>query len=55
MKKFIGGYLLGTVVTTAFVVGLAYGVKKTMIEPIEEKQAFADDKRRQAARKSHAR
>ena len=55
MKKFIGGYLLGTAVTAAFVVGLAYGVKKTVIEPFEEKEALALDKRRQAARKSHAR
>ncbi len=55
MKKFLSGYLVGTAVTTALVAGIILGVKKTVIEPIEEKEQMIDDNRKKAARKSFAR
>ncbi|MGX7200398.1 DUF3042 family protein [Enterococcus nangangensis] len=55
MRKFVSGYLLGTTVTVAFVAGLVYGLKKTVIEPIEEKEQQIEDNRKKAARKSFAR
>lgn len=55
MKKFVTGFLAGTTVTVATLAGLLYGVKKTVIEPIEEKENQVEDNRRKAMRKSHAR
>ncbi|MGY3765964.1 DUF3042 family protein [Vagococcus vulneris] len=55
MKKFTSGYLTGTAITLAAISGLAYGLKKIVIEPVEEKEAMIDDNRRKAKRKSRAR
>ncbi|MGX6978582.1 DUF3042 family protein [Vagococcus elongatus] len=55
MKKFTSGFLAGTVFTLAAVAGVAFGVKKVIIEPIEEKENMIEDNRRKAMRKSYAR
>ncbi len=55
MKKFVSGFLTGTSVTIATIAGIVYGVKKTIIEPLEEKEQQIDDNRRKAMRKSRAR
>ncbi|AQP53184.1 DUF3042 domain-containing protein [Vagococcus penaei] len=55
MKKFTTGYLVGTAVTLAALTSLAYGLKKIVIEPVEEKEAMIDDSRKKAMRKSRAR
>lgn len=55
MKKFLGGYLVGTAVTAGLVMGLVYGIKKTVIAPIEAKENELEANRRKAARKSYAR
>lgn len=55
MKKFVTGFLAGTTVTVATLAGIVYGVKKTVIEPIEEKEEQVEDNRRKAMRKSRAR
>lgn len=55
MKKFLGGFVIGTMFTTTLLVGLAYGVKKTVVAPIEEKEHKIDENRKKAARKSFAR
>ncbi|MBE9388901.1 DUF3042 family protein [Vagococcus salmoninarum] len=55
MKKFVTGFVTGTTITVATLAGLLYGVKKTVIEPIEEKENMVEDNRRKAMRKSRAR
>lgn len=55
MKKFLSGYLVGTALTAGLVVGLVYGVKKTVIAPIEAKENEIENNRKKAARKSYAR
>ncbi|MTD41375.1 DUF3042 family protein [Erwinia sp. CPCC 100877] len=51
MKKFISGMLVGTAVTCAAVMGLAAAVKKTIIDPIEEKEDMIEANRKKAMRK----
>lgn len=55
MKKFSQGFLAGTIFTVAALAGAALGVKKVVIEPVEEKEQFVEDNRRKAHRKSFAR
>ncbi|MBO0471790.1 DUF3042 family protein [Enterococcus sp. DIV0242_7C1] len=51
MKKFISGMLVGTAVTCAAVAGLAATIKKTVIDPIEEKEDMIEENRKKAMRK----
>ncbi len=55
MKKFTSGFVTGAAVTIATVAGLAFGIKKTVIDPIEEKENIIEENRRKAMRKSRAR
>ena len=55
MKKFVTGFLAGSTATVATLAGILYGVKKVVIEPIEEKENLVEDNRRKAMRKSRAR
>lgn len=55
MKKFTKGFLTGVSIAAATVAGVAFGFKKTVIEPIEKKEATIDENRKKAMRKSHAR
>ena len=55
MKKFLSGVLVGTAVTCATIAGLAAAVKKTVIDPIEEKEEMIEQNRKKAMRKRIAR
>jgi hypothetical protein len=55
MKKFMTGFVVGSLATTAATIGLLATIKKQVIDPIEEKEALIDEKRRHAHRKSFAR
>lgn len=55
MRKFVTGFIAGTTVALASVAGLAFGVKKTVIEPIEKKEEEIENNRRKAMRKSRGR
>ncbi|OJG73922.1 hypothetical protein RV12_GL000503 [Enterococcus quebecensis] len=55
MKKFISGMLVGTAVTCAAVVGFAATIKKTVLDPIEEKEDMIEENRKKAMRKRVAR
>ncbi|MFC0232566.1 DUF3042 family protein [Vagococcus entomophilus] len=55
MKKFVKGVLTGATLTVGTLAGVAYGVKKTMIEPIEKKEQQIEENRKKAKRKSRAR
>ncbi|WP_207940100.1 hypothetical protein DOK78_002437 [Enterococcus sp. DIV2402] len=55
MKKFVTGFVVGSLATTAATIGLIATIKKQVIDPIEEKEAVNDEKRRKANRKSFAR
>ncbi|WP_424554836.1 DUF3042 family protein [Streptococcus agalactiae] len=53
VKKFAfaKGIATGVVATAATLVGAAFAIKKTIIEPEEEKIAFIEENRKKAARK----
>jgi hypothetical protein len=55
MKKFGTGFAAGVLTTAGIVAGLAFGVKKTVIEPLEEKEAKISENRKKAMRKRIAR
>lgn len=55
MKKFISGVIIGSLATVAVTASLVAGVKKTVIDPISEKEAMIDQNRKKAMRKSVAR
>ncbi|CAM3997874.1 DUF3042 family protein [Catellicoccus marimammalium] len=55
MKNFTKGFLSGAAVLGAGVAAALYGVKKTVIEPVEKKEEFVNENRKKAMRKSHAR
>ncbi|MHC5267575.1 DUF3042 family protein [Enterococcus sp. LJL98] len=55
MKKFVTGFVVGSLVTTAATAGLIATIKKTVIDPIDEKETMIDENRRRANRKSFAR
>lgn len=51
----MSGFITGTAMTVATIAGAIYGVKKTIVEPIEEKEQQIEDNRKKAMRKSRAR
>ncbi|HGD6320712.1 TPA: DUF3042 family protein [Streptococcus agalactiae] len=53
VKKFAfaKGIATGVVATAAILAGAAFAIKKTIIEPEEEKIAFIEENRKKAARK----
>lgn len=53
VKKFAfaKGIAIGVVATAATLAGAAFAIKKTIIEPEEEKIAFIEENRKKAARK----
>ncbi|HFZ7184614.1 TPA: DUF3042 family protein [Streptococcus agalactiae] len=53
VKKFAfaKGIATGVVATAATLAGTAFAIKKTIIEPEEEKIAFIEENRKKAARK----
>ncbi|WP_265459142.1 DUF3042 family protein [Enterococcus sp. HY326] len=55
MKKFVTGVVLGSLTTVAVAAGFLASVKKTVIDPIAEKEAMIEENRRKARRKSSAR
>lgn len=55
MKKFTSGFLVGTALTGAVVAGIVTAIKKTVIEPIEEKENMIEENRKKAMRKRIAR
>lgn len=50
MKKFVSGILVGSLATAAAVAGLVASVK-TVIDPIDEKEAMIEENRKKAMRK----
>lgn len=50
-KNFAKGLLTGVVGTVVAVVGAAYAVQKTIIEPEEKKETFIEENRKKAARR----
>ncbi len=55
MKKFLSGFVVGSLATTCATVCLVVAIKKEVIDPIEKKEAQVDENRRKAKRKSFAR
>ncbi|MGM0212494.1 DUF3042 family protein [Enterococcus sp. AZ109] len=55
MRKFTSGFFTGTLATAAVVAGLLMGVKKKVIEPLEEQESKIDENRKKARRKRIAR
>ncbi|WP_291291210.1 DUF3042 family protein [Enterococcus sp.] len=55
MKRFLSGFLVGTVATIAAAASVAMTVKKQVIDPIDEQQAQNEEKRKRAMRKSVSR
>ncbi len=51
MKSFSKGFLMGAVATISAVAGCVYAFRKTVIDPIEEREAILDEHRRRAMRK----
>ena len=52
MKKFVSGMLA---ITVAALAGVATTIKKTVIDPIEEKEDMIEENRKKAMRKRIAR
>lgn len=50
-EKFVSGILVGSLATVAAVAGLVTSVKKTVIDPIDEKEAMIEENRKKAMRK----
>lgn len=55
MKNFKTGILTGVLLTVGTLATAFYGVKKIVIEPIEEKEAMIEDSKKKANRRSFAR
>ncbi|VTS29055.1 putative uncharacterized protein ORF 3 [Streptococcus pseudoporcinus] len=53
--QFAKGLATGVLATAATVAGTVFAVKKTIIEPEEEKEAFVEENRKKAARRRVAR
>ncbi|EGJ27259.1 DUF3042 family protein [Streptococcus porcinus] len=53
--QFVKGLATGVLATAATVAGAVFAVKKTIIEPEEEKEAFVEENRKKAARRRVAR
>ncbi|KRL58318.1 DUF3042 family protein [Latilactobacillus fuchuensis] len=52
--KFAKGFVIGTISTVGAIAGSLLAFKKTVVDPIEEKESQIEDNRRRANRKSHA-
>lgn len=55
MKKFTKGFLVGAGTVAAAVASAVVGVKKMVIEPVEQEQKQIEDNTKKAMRKSRAR
>lgn len=55
MRKFTSGFFTGTLATAAIVAGFLVGIKKKVIEPLEEQESKVDENRKKARRKRIAR
>ncbi|HEP5471166.1 TPA: DUF3042 family protein [Streptococcus pyogenes] len=53
--QFVKGLATGVLATAATVAGAVFAVKKTIIDPDEEKAAFIEENRKKAARRRVAR
>ncbi|HES4603129.1 TPA: DUF3042 family protein [Streptococcus pyogenes] len=53
--QFVKGLATGVLATAATVAGAVFTVKKTIIDPEEEKAAFIEENRKKAARRRVAR
>ncbi|HEP5164362.1 TPA: DUF3042 family protein [Streptococcus pyogenes] len=53
--QFVKGLAIGVLATAATVAGAVFAVKKTIIDPEEEKAAFIEENRKKAARRRVAR
>ncbi|SEM67303.1 Protein of unknown function [Ligilactobacillus sp. WC1T17] len=51
MKTFGKGFVLGAVAAFSTVAGCVYAFRKTVVEPIEEREAILDEHRRRAMHK----
>ncbi|MEY8662492.1 DUF3042 family protein [Ligilactobacillus faecis] len=51
MKSFGKGFLAGALTAFGAVAGCVFAFKKTVVEPIEEREAVLDEHRRRALRK----
>lgn len=54
MKSFGKGFFVGVVTTCGVVAGAVYAFKKTVVEPMEEREAILEEHRRRALRKSRS-
>ena len=54
MKSFGKGFFTGIVTTVGVVAGAVYAFKKTVVEPMEEREAILEEHRRRARRKSRS-
>ena len=52
MKSFGKGFFTGIVTTVGVVAGAVYAFKKTVVEPMEEREAILEEHKRRALRKS---
>ena len=55
MRKFASGFVTGTLAAAAVVAGVVMGVKKKVIDPIEEKESKIDENLKKARTKLIAR
>ena len=54
MKAFGKGFFFGVVTTVGALAGIAFTFKKTVVEPIEEREAVLEEHRKRALRKSRS-
>lgn len=54
MKSFTRGALFGVAATLGTLAGCLYAFKKSVVEPIEEREEILDQHRRRALRKSRS-
>lgn len=54
MKSFSKGFFTGIVTTVGVVAGAVYAFKKTVVEPMEKREAILEEHRRRALRKSRS-
>ncbi|KRL99873.1 DUF3042 family protein [Liquorilactobacillus satsumensis] len=54
MKPFSRGFILGVATTISAAAGCFYAFKRTVVEPIEEKEEMIAEHRRRAIRKMHS-
>ncbi|KRL74930.1 hypothetical protein FC54_GL000081 [Ligilactobacillus saerimneri DSM 16049] len=52
MKNFGKGFFIGVLTTIGAVAGSVYAFKKTVVDPIEEREAILEEHKRRALRKS---